>query len=1114
MSQEGKRLSALQSTLQQISTVVKKLNERIKKLNANLRQFGTNVSSFNKKSASASKSIGQIGTAAKDTGEKLEKSAKKSKGFFSTIGGNIKTIARFYGSFLLLSTAIKFLQEVFINSSKRAIKFEKALGDLAAVAGLTNEELSRIESTALKVAGSTSLTTLEVVELQKTLAKLGSSVTEIEDLTRPIAQLAQALGEEPGGVASALKKTLNVFGETSDQADKFANIMTGAVNESALSLQDLGTGLQYVGPLAKQTGLSFQETSALLGILADNGFKASRAGTGLRQFLITAAKDGRPFNEFLDAAAEKNIGLTRAVEEFKKTGASQALVILDNVDAFRELAKELDDLDRLFYANAKQMGTNQGALDLLSSAYDNFSTRLGNFILTAARASDVLFELLELLDPGTAAEARAFDLIASASAQTTMEIDLLAKSLINFQDTEEEVGLKSQTQLINILESSGRLRGQTLKYYRDLDKQGIDVIKKLRAASEAGDLSDTGNDLLSLMEGLMGLSGERAKILRDERIAVAAAGPGYQSLLGIYNEIKLSAEAGTLSEEKRLELIEDVKKARTQATQEYANAVTVEEALTKEKRIKLYDELLKKINGVTNDEEAAREGAAKAEKKRVKELIDIRKDALNDELDQLKTIRDAELLRASTIEDLAEREGAIAAAKVGYAEAVSAANKNAAIDIRQITYLTEESKDAIEKAAKSLEDIAKISGSDGIGVFSNILTEFASSQAELDALAKKSIRDGGIGQQDYEKRVQALRDIFKTQVEALIADLELEGAAAEAIREKTAEFLNAPYELRDETADDDRNALERLLGFDPSDAGEIDKYLQIIERALSEAADVYKAFNDVRLENLKSAADAELDIVKQRYDVEGDILKAQLENQLITETQYRRKQDELRRKQVKEENKINSAVFEQQKKSDVNIATLEGLEAIASSTINAFSTYKDPITATLVAAGMAAVIGTATAAKINAVNQRQFFPAKFADGGMVYGPSHDQGGVPFTVQGRGGYEMEGGEFIINKRAASIHRDLLESINNSYKSNASVSPFAFADGGLINPISKVAATGSIKQNSEESVSYLRAIAEASTATAINSNKPVRAFVTSSDLRSDDTARRIKDSNTTI
>lgn len=1107
MSQEGKRLSALETTLRQISGVVKKLNERIAKLNANLRQFGTNVTSFNKKAGAAAQSVQKIGGAAKSTGENLEKSAKKSKGFFSTIGGNIKTITRFYGSFLLLSTGIKLLNEIFVNSSKRAIAFEKALADLAAVAGLTRSELSKIERVALKVAGSTSLTTLEVVELQKQLAKLGTSTDDIANLTRPIALLSQALGEEPGGVAASLKKALNVFGETTEAADKFANVMTGAVNESALSLQDLGTGLQYVGPIAKQTGLTFQETSALLGILADNGFKASRAGTGLRQFLITAAKDGRPFNEFLDDVAKKNLSLTRAVDEFKKTGASQAIVIAENVDEFRKLAAELDDLNRLFFANAKQMGSTQGQLDLLASAYDNFSTRLGNFITQ----TDTFLELIELLDPSTAGQARAFRLVATASAETTEEVNRLTTSMINFKETNEEASISTTQTLLDILKQSGEL---TEEQYKQLTKQaefGVDIQTML----ESGIIERYGGDDLSLLiEGLLEISGERAKVLRDERINQAAASEGYKSLLGVYNDLQLAANNGILSEEQRLQLEKDVLAARTQATQEYTDSVTVEERLIKGKRMKLYDDLLKQIRGVVNDEDAAREDAAKKDKKRVKEEIDLRKDALRDELDQLKTIRDAELLRAETIEDRAEQGAAIAAAQVGYAEAVSAANSNAASDIRNITYLTEESKKVIEDAAKSLEEIANISGSDGIGVFSNILTEFASSQAELDRLVKQSVKDGGIGQKDYEQRVQSLRDVFKTQVEGLISDLELEGAAAEAIREKTAEFLNAPYELKDETADDDRNALERLLGFDPTDAGEVDKYIQIIERALSEAADVYKEFNDVRIENLKSAADAELDIVKQRYDVEGDILKAQLENQLITETQYRRKQDELRRKQVKEENKINAAVFEQEKKSDVNIATLEGLEAIASSTINAFSTYKDPITASLVAAGMAAVIGTATAAKINAVNQRQFFPAKFEDGGMVHGPSHDQGGIPFSVQGRGGYEMEGGEFIINKRAAAIHRDLLETINNSYKSNATTAQFAFADGGLVNPVSKVAPTGSIRQNSEESVSYLRAIAEASTATAINSNKPVRAFVTSSDLRSDDSARRIKDSNTTI
>lgn len=50
--------------------------------------------------------------------------------------------------------------------------------------------------------------------------------------------------------------------------------------------------------------------------------------------------------------------------------------------------------------------------------------------------------------------------------------------------------------------------------------------------------------------------------------------------------------------------------------------------------------------------------------------------------------------------------------------------------------------------------------------------------------------------------------------------------------------------------------------------------------------------------------------------------------------------------------------------------------------------------------------GLATVARINSV--------KFAGGGVLDGPSHSQGGIPFTIDGRGGFEAEGGEVLLTK----------------------------------------------------------------------------------------------------
>jgi hypothetical protein len=98
--------------------------------------------------------------------------------------------------------------------------------------------------------------------------------------------------------------------------------------------------------------------------------------------------------------------------------------------------------------------------------------------------------------------------------------------------------------------------------------------------------------------------------------------------------------------------------------------------------------------------------------------------------------------------------------------------------------------------------------------------------------------------------------------------------------------------------------------------------------------------------------------------------------------------------------------------------------------------------------------------------------------------------------------MEGGEYVINKRATSMHKDLLDRINKSGMTRPQVGRVKFAEGGLVSsPLN-------------ESVDYLKAIAEATTSTAIGVSKPVRAFVADKDLRTNSNERRLRDRNDRI
>ncbi len=66
----------------------------------------------------------------------------------------------------------------------------------------------------------------------------------------------------------------------------------------------------------------------------------------------------------------------------------------------------------------------------------------------------------------------------------------------------------------------------------------------------------------------------------------------------------------------------------------------------------------------------------------------------------------------------------------------------------------------------------------------------------------------------------------------------------------------------------------------------------------------------------------------------------------------------------------------------------------------------------------------------------------FADGGMVYGNSHTNGGEKFAVGGRV-VELEGGEAVINKRSTAMFRSQLSAMNTAGGGTK------FADGGIAN-----------------------------------------------------------------
>ena len=126
---------------------------------------------------------------------------------------------------------------------------------------------------------------------------------------------------------------------------------------------------------------------------------------------------------------------------------------------------------------------------------------------------------------------------------------------------------------------------------------------------------------------------------------------------------------------------------------------------------------------------------------------------------------------------------------------------------------------------------------------------------------------------------------------------------------------------------------------------------------------------------------------------------------------------------------IEKAAFERDKKIAIAQATIDTLGGAVEVFMKYFA--KNPILAGVMAA-LALTTGFARIAAIKATTFDQKGPesggspaSKFAEGGLIMGPSHSQGGIK-TMFG----ELEGGEFIVNRVAAQRFMPVLEEINSS------------------------------------------------------------------------------------
>ena len=261
--------------------------------------------------------------------------------------------------------------------------FELQMAKVRAVSGATGAEFEALSKNAKDLGASTIFSAQQVAELQTEFAKLGFTAAEITQVTEATLALAQATDSDLARAAEVAGSTLRAFQLDASQTEMVTDVMAKSFSTSALDMEKFAESMKYVAPVAKSAGMSIQETTAMLAVMANAGIKGSQAGTSLRRIISELGAGSEPVTEKIKQLAAAGIGLADAKDEVGRSAQSALLVLAGGVDQIDPTTQSLNDAAGAAKEMASIMdNTAFGAMKALQSAFEGLMISIGEIVAT------------------------------------------------------------------------------------------------------------------------------------------------------------------------------------------------------------------------------------------------------------------------------------------------------------------------------------------------------------------------------------------------------------------------------------------------------------------------------------------------------------------------------------------------------------------------------------------------------------------------------------------------------------------------------------------------------------------------------------------------------------
>lgn len=135
-----------------------------------------------------------------------------------------------------------------------------------------------------------------------------------------VLKFAKAVDTDLASAAAFAGASMRIFHIDASRVDDMLATLAIGTNKSALNFSFLSTAMSTVGPVANAFGFSIEETTALLGALADAGFDASSAATATRNILLNLADSNGQLAQALGAPVNNLDDLVAGLQKLTAEG--------------------------------------------------------------------------------------------------------------------------------------------------------------------------------------------------------------------------------------------------------------------------------------------------------------------------------------------------------------------------------------------------------------------------------------------------------------------------------------------------------------------------------------------------------------------------------------------------------------------------------------------------------------------------------------------------------------------------------------------------------------------------------------------------------------------------